>query len=88
MITLRVPQGAGEIQGVQTRGALKPILILCWETPFPVLNLGESQVCFVEGGSSPLPASQRARICPGALGISYTLLFVQGKRKDYNECLN
>lgn len=56
MITLRVPQGAGGIWGGTEQGAMKPAPILCWETPFPVLNLGESWVCFVEGGSIPLPA--------------------------------
>lgn len=53
--TVSAPRGRWNPGGTEW-GALKPAPLLCWEIPFPVLNLGESRVCFVKGGSIPLLA--------------------------------
>ena len=54
--TASAPRGRWNPGGTGAGVPLKPAPFLCWETLFPVLNLGESQVCFVKGGGIPLAA--------------------------------
>lgn len=62
---------------------LKPAPFLCWETLFPVLNLGESRVCFVKGGGIPLAAPPESlHLSRSFWGVRYMLVFVQGKRES------